>query len=225
MRILLVEDHKRLSRLVAEGLNAAQFDVDVVGTASEAEELLSFGCHDAMVLDLGLPDMDGIQFLEKLRGKDRSLPVLILTSRIQVSDRVEGLDAGADDYLTKPFAMEELVSRIRALLRRPQDALGQVLEAANTTFDVVSREVRVDGTLLPISPTETRMLEHLLRRCGKVVPKRLLEQGLYGIEEELSSNSVEVLMHRLRKKLGDAGAKAKIHTVRGVGYMILPHGD
>ncbi len=222
MRVLLVEDHERLASLIRQGLRKAQLDVDIVFTATEALQALSCHHYDAMILDLGLPDRDGLDVLKFIRGENNSLPVLILTSRVQVSDRVKGLNAGADDYLTKPFAMEELVARIHALLRRPTPALGQVLAAGDVYFDVVAREARVGSTPLPVSPREAQILEQLLRRSGKVVPKSIMEQGLYGIEDELSSNSVEVLVHRLRKKLSDFHAEAVIHTVRGVGYMIMP---
>jgi len=221
VRVLLVEDHERLASLIRGGLEKAQLDVDPVTTALEALQALASHHYDAMVLDLGLPDRDGLDLLRDLRRDRNSIPILVLTSRVQVSDRVTGLDAGADDYLTKPFAMEELVSRIRALLRRPKSALGQVLSAGDISLDVVAREARLHGERLQISPKEMRILEQLLRRSGKVVPKGLLEQGLYGIEDEISSNSVEVLVHRLRKRLLDAGACATIHTVRGVGYLIL----
>ncbi len=222
MRVLLVEDHERLASLIRQGLKKAQLDVDAVITAKEALQALSCHHYEAMILDLGLPDRDGLDMLKFIRGENNSLPVVILTSRVQVSDRVKGLNAGADDYLTKPFAMEELIARLHALLRRPKPSLGQVLAAGDVSFDVVAREARVGTTPLPVSPREARILEQLLRRSGKVVPKSIMEQGLYGIEDELSSNSVEVLVHRLRKKLTDSHAKAVIHTVRGVGYMILP---
>ncbi|MFQ5775941.1 MAG: response regulator [Kiloniellaceae bacterium] len=220
--MLLVEDHVRLAGFIRKGLEAAEFDVDAVETAATAAEALACTRYDAVVLDLGLPDMDGLDLLKSLRRKQTSVPVLVLTSRIQVADRVAGLNAGADDYLTKPFVMEELVARLHALLRRPHQTLGPVLEAGEVTLDVTAREARVAGRPVALSRRELGLLEQLLRRSGKVVPKTLIEQSLYGVGDELSSNSVEVLVHRLRKKLSDAAAKATIHTVRGVGYMIVP---
>lgn len=221
MRILLIEDYERLASFIRKGLKASEFDIDAVGDAAAALEALRDTPYDAAILDLGLPDMDGIDLLGRIRGQDKTLPILILTSRVQVADRVAGLNAGADDYLTKPFAMEELVARLHALLRRPSTALGQVLTCGDVSLDVAERTVQVNGTALNLSRREASVLEHLLRRAGRVVPKTLLEQSLYGAGEELSSNSVEVLVHRVRKKLSDGGARAAIHTVRGVGYMIL----
>ena len=222
MRILVIEDHERLASHVCKGLRAASFSVDSLGRGDEGLTALGLVRYDAVVLDLGLPDQDGLKVLRTLRSQGNSVPVLILTSRIQVSDRVKGLDAGADDYLTKPFAMEELVARIHALLRRPTDTLGKVLSAGNLTLDAGAREVRVQEAQLPLSKREMSLLEHLLRRTGKVVPKGLLEDSLFELSEGASVNAVEVLVHRLRKKLGDAGAAVSIHTVRGVGYILAP---
>jgi len=222
LRILLVEDHQRLASLICRGLEDAHIDADSVGTAQTAMEALDLRSYDAMILDLGLPDRDGLTLLKELREMGMSLPVLILTSRIQVSDRVKGLNSGADDYLTKPFDMEELVARVHALLRRPSAMLSKVLTAGDISFDVVSREVHVGDASLSLTPREARVLEQLLLRSGKVVLKENMEQGLYGFEDEISSNSLEVVVHRLRKKLTSAQAGAAVHTVRGVGYMILP---
>ena len=223
MRFLLVEDHQRLASLVQQGMReVAEMDLDIAGSVQEAHQALACHKYDAVVLDLGLPDRDGLEFLKEVRNNRNSIPILILTSRISVADRVRGLDAGADDYLVKPFAMEELAARLRAILRRPATNLGTVLTYANIAFDAAVPEARVDNNLLHLSPRECRLLEQLLRRAGKVVPKTSMEQSLYGVNDELSSNTVEVLVHRLRKRLADAQAQAQIHTVRGVGYMILP---
>ena len=227
MRILLIEDHVRLAGFIRKGLKATQFDVDLAANGSEALESIDSVRYDAAILDLGLPDMDGLDLLKELRDKGNGIPVLVLTSRVQLADKVEGLNAGADDYLTKPFAMEELVARLHALLRRPHSALGQTLRTGNLELDVLAREVRRTDCdrVLPLSRRELSILEQLMRRGGKVAPKDLLEQSLYGMGEDLSSNSVEVLIHRVRKKLADAGADATIHTIRGIGYMITAHGE
>ncbi len=221
MKLLLIEDHDRLASYITLGLEKAQFAVDRFGSAEEASDALACTDYDAMILDLGLPDMDGLELLRQLRRQGHQLPVLILTSRIQVRDRVSGLDAGADDYLTKPFDMDELIARLRAVLRRPPESLGTRLTAGNLSFDPSGRQVWIDEAPVKLSRREMGLLEHLLRRSGKVVPKVLLESSLYDMGDDLSSNSLEVLVHRLRKRLAKAKAKVGIHTVRGVGYMLI----
>jgi DNA-binding response OmpR family regulator len=148
------------------------------------------------------------------------VPVLVLTARDAVEARVDGLDAGADDYLVKPFAMSELVARIKALLRRPGQALGTLLEAGNVAFDTIGREIRVGSSVLALPRQELAILEHLMRRLGRVVPKAVLEEKLYGIDDELGSNAIPVHVHHLRRKLLEAGATQEIHTVRGIGYLL-----
>lgn len=220
MRLLLVEDHQRLADFMRKGLEAAGFDLDTVGTVGDASGALESGQYDAMVLDLGLPDGDGIELLREIRKRGDPMPVLVVTARVQVSDRVHGLDAGADDYVTKPFAMDELTARVRALLRRPAAAINPTLNCGNVTLQVNAREVSVGDGPVALSPREISLLENLLRRSGKVVTKTSLENSLYGPFRELTPNSLEVMVHRLRKKLSAAGATTSIHTVRGVGYMI-----
>jgi DNA-binding response OmpR family regulator len=158
--------------------------------------------------------------LTYLRTKQDSTPVLILTARDSLEDRVAGLNAGADDYLLKPFAMPELVARLKALLRRPAGALGTCLEAGDIRFDTVHREVSVGGQPLSLSRRELALLEHLMRRAGRVIPRDVLEERIYGFDEEVGPNTLEVLVHRLRKKLGDIGSQTSIHTLRGVGYLL-----
>jgi DNA-binding response OmpR family regulator len=220
MRLLLVEDEERLAAAVAAGLVRAGFVVDSVTTAEDARAALAAVAYDALVLDLGLPDGDGMDVLRALRQGRSATPVLILTARDALEDRVAGLDGGADDYLLKPFEMPELVARLKALLRRPSDALGVKLEVGDLTFDVASRSVEVGGRPIALSRRELLLLEHLMRRAGRVAPKEVLEERLYGFGEEVASNSVEVLVHRLRRKLADAGAVAAVHTVRGLGYLL-----
>ncbi len=222
MRVLLVEDHDRLASFIQEGLTQSQIDVDRAATVEAAEASLAAHNFDAMLLDIGLPDGDGFDILKRIRASGNGIPVIIITSRIQVADRVLGLNAGADDYLTKPFAMEELVARILAVLRRPKDVFDQILRCGNISFDVSSREVRAGESFVSLSPKEMKILEHLIRRESKVTPKASLEESLYGLEGDISSNSVEVLVHRLRKKLAAVPAGVSVHTVHGVGYMLMP---
>ncbi|HLO77071.1 MAG TPA: response regulator transcription factor [Magnetospirillum sp.] len=220
MRILLVEDNDRLAELVGQGLNAGGFAVDAFSTLADAEAALDSVEYHAVVLDLGLPDGDGLQLLKRTRACGNGVPVLVLTARDGIDDRVRGLDAGADDYLLKPFAMKELLARLRALLRRPGGSLSVALTCGRISLDTASREVTIDGAAVSMPRRETEMLEQLLRRAGRVVPKRALEEGLYGFDDDVSSNTVEVLMSRLRKRLIAMGADITIHTLRGVGYML-----
>jgi DNA-binding response OmpR family regulator len=221
MRLLVVEDEARIAEILKSALGRAGFAVDTVGRSGDAADALATMPYDVLILDLGLPDGDGLALLAQLRAAGNSLPVLILTARDAVEDRVLGLDAGADDYLVKPFAMAELVARTKALLRRPGGALGTLLKAGNLSFDTVGRDVRVGEVAVQLARREAAILEHLMRRAGRVVPKALLEEKLYGLDEELESNAIPVHVHHLRRKLVDAGADAEVHTVRGVGYLLV----
>lgn len=220
MRILIVEDNRRLAALVAKGCEQAGLAADICHDLEGARAALGTARYDIAVLDLGLPDGDGLEFLAALRRSGNELPVLVLTARDALDARVEGLNAGADDYLLKPFEMEELVARLRALLRRPGQALGRVLVAGNVSFDTVAREVSIGGLMAAFSRRETDLLEILLRRQGRVVPKDAIEESLYAFGDEVSSNSIEVAIHRLRKRLGEAGADVEVHTLRGIGYLL-----
>lgn len=220
MRVLIIEDNRRLAALIAKGCEAAGFAADTCNDLEEARAALATARYDIAVLDLGLPDGNGLDLLSSLRRKGSELPVLVLTARDALESRVEGLNAGADDYLLKPFAMEELVARLRALLRRPGQALGRKLTAGNVEFDTVAREVSVGGVPTVFSRRETDLLEILLRRQGRVVPKDAIEESLYAFGDDVSSNTIEVAIHRLRKRMADAGADIEVHTLRGIGYML-----
>ncbi len=220
MRLLVVEDEQRIAEMVKRALDRAGFVVDAVSRCADASEALALTAFDAAILDLGLPDGDGLRLLAELRRARNPVPVLVLTARDSVDARVSGLDAGADDYLIKPFAMAELIARTKALLRRPGGALGATLAAGNVVFDTIGRELRVGGTAVLAPRRECAILEHLMRRLGRVVPKGVLEEKLYGIDDELDSNAIPVHVHHLRRRLLDAGATAEIHTVRGIGYLL-----
>jgi two-component system response regulator TctD len=220
MRLLVVEDNVELGELLCEGLEAEAFAVDYAANAQEASDALHDTRYAAVVLDLGLPDRDGAQLLRELRQRRDNTPVLVLTARRDVEDRVKGLQIGADDYLTKPFALEELVARLRALLRRPGEMLGKVLELSNLELDTDGRQVYVEKRPEALSAQELALLELLMRRSGRVVPKKYVEDQLFGVMSEVGGNAVEVAVHRLRKKLETMGAKVEIHTVRGVGYLL-----
>jgi DNA-binding response OmpR family regulator len=220
MRLLIVEDNIELSRLVAAGLTAAGYETDVVSSANEARDAVRSVSYAAMILDLGLPDGDGLSVLLELRRRTDPLPVLVLTARNGLQDRVNGLRSGADDYLAKPFALEELVARLEAILRRPGQLLGSSLNLANLIYDTESRQIFIDGTPRIFSSRETSVLEILLRRQGRVVPKKNVEDHIFGLTGDVASNAVEVYVSRLRKQLGEYGAKILIHTIRGVGYLM-----
>lgn len=222
MRILLVEDDPDLARELADALERRGMAVDRARDVEEGEALLRAGAHDAVLLDLGLPDGDGLALLRRLRARGVTRPVLLLTARGAVEARIAGLNAGADDYLVKPFDTDELHARILAVLRRQGGYIGETLGCGALTFDIAARRARIGDTVLTLSARETELLELLLRRQGSVVPKRLAEDHLFGVGGDLGSNAIEVYVHRLRKRLGDAGGGVRIETVRGVGYMIAP---
>jgi DNA-binding response OmpR family regulator len=220
MRLLIVEDNIELARLVAASLLTAGYETDVVGSVGEARDAVRSVKYAAMILDLNLPDGDGLSVLLELRRRMDPLPVLVLTARDGLQDRVSGLRNGADDYLAKPFAVVELVARLEAILRRPGQLLGSSLNLANLVYDTESRQVFIDGVPRVFSARETSVLEILLRRQGRVVPKKNVEDHIFGLTGEVASNAVEVYVSRLRKQLGEHGAKILIHTIRGVGYLM-----
>jgi DNA-binding response OmpR family regulator len=220
MRILLIEDNRRLAQSLIRGLSAEGFDLDTFGTALEGVTAFSSLQYDAVVLDLGLPDREGLEVLGDLRKKKSDIPILILTARDSIESRVMGLDAGADDYLVKPFAMTELAARMRALLRRPGQPLGTLLKVGNTQLDSASRQVLIDASIAHFSLREMKALELLMRREGQVIPKNVLEDNLNGLRKNTTQNSIEVLVFRLRRRLEQYGSNCAIHTLRGIGYLM-----
>jgi DNA-binding response OmpR family regulator len=220
MRIVLVEDHDRLAHAIVKGLDEYGFRVDSFATAEDGISATRSTEYHALILDLGLPDRDGLEVIGELRQRNVEFPILILTARYGVDDRVAGLDRGADDYLMKPFAMKELAARLRALLRRPGPVLGATLESGNLRFNTALRQLLVNGSVVAISRREIGALELLMRRAGQVVSKRALEDTLYGLTGEVNPNTVEVLISRLRRRLEEIGANCSIHTLRGIGYLL-----
>ena len=220
MRLLLIEDNERFAALLKRGLAAAGFVVDVLPTAAEARAALSANRFEIVVLDLGLPDADGLDILNEMRRERDATPVLILTARGSLKDRVNGLGSGADDYLVKPFALEELVARLRALLRRPGNLLGVSLELGNVTLDTVARQVLVGDEPIFFSAREIAVLEHLLRRSGRVVGKTSArKQSL----RPVAGDRLECgrgLRAPVAQAFAEVGASVQIHTLRGVGYLI-----
>ena len=222
MRLLLIEDNPRLAGLIRDGLQGQGFAVDWCGTVAGAETALQVNAYDLLLLDLGLPDGDGLELLRTIRrGKDTT-PILILTARGGLDDRVSGLDAGADDYLVKPFQIPELAARCRALMRRPGAVLGTILACGNVGLNTAERSVTVAARPVEMPPREVDLLEHLLRRGGHVVAKAALENSLYAMDAEVTPNALEAVVSRLRKRLAAANADILVKTVHGVGYALVP---
>jgi two-component system OmpR family response regulator len=218
MRILITEDDSTLAEALQFSLTQAGYAVDWVSNGSAADEALKDDVFGLLILDLGLPKLDGFEVLRRLRRRNATVPVLILSGREKPEEKVLGLDLGADDYLVKPFSLNELQARVRALLRRSQGGVAPVLAYAGLTFDTVERSAAVDGKPLSLSMHETGVLELLIQRFGRVVGKEQLVESLYSYDREVSHNAIEVYVHRLRKKIGGAGVT--VRTLYGRGYML-----
>ncbi len=220
MRLLLIEDSPRLRELISETIREEGWRIDGFETAGEGRAALATVEYDLLLLDLGLPDEDGLDLLRAIRMAKHQLPILVLTARGAVDERIAGLDAGGDDYLTKPFNNGELLARIRALLRRSPVSVMPVLQFARLQLDIATKTVLCDGSDLALAPAERSLLELLLRDAGKVVPKRRIEHAFSEFGDERTTNAVELAVSRLRKKLEGRPSGAIIETVRGVGYLL-----
>lgn len=220
MRLILVEDSKRLQELLGESLAGAGYKLDIASTVAELFAMVEVINYELMIIDLGLPDGDGLDAIKSLRARGVTVPILIITARGSVDDRVSGLDSGADDYLIKPFNHSELMARVRALLRRPADMHGPILKRGSLEFEEAKGEVRCNGRVIELRLSERRLLSTLMRRSGSVVTKAAIEEALSQFGRELTANAVEALVSRLRKALADADSGIVIETVRGVGYRL-----
>jgi two-component system OmpR family response regulator len=218
MRILIVEDDPVLADGLTRSLRGASYAVDCIGNGAEADHVLSAQSYDVVILDLNLPGLDGFEVLRRLRRRGSAIPVLVLTARDALEDRVRGLDLGADDYLTKPFDLPELEARVRALIRRGQSGGTSLLTHGSLVLDTAGRRATLSGEPLDLSARELGVLEVLMMRSGRVVNKEQLAEQLYGWDEEVGPNAIEVYVHRLRKKLEPAGVA--IRTIRGLGYLL-----
>ena len=216
MKILIVEDDTLLQQGLTLALTGEGYAVDCAASAAQAIAYLNSGQYSLIVLDLGLPDRDGADLLRQWRKEQVDLPVLILTARDALSDRVDGLDAGADDYLIKPFALVELKARVRALIRRYQGRSDNLLQHGDLALNLSSQQVTVDNQPVEVTPKEFSLLTRLLMRIGQTVHRETLLQDLYSWQDDTGSNTLEVHIHNLRRKLG----KDRIKTVRGVGYRL-----
>lgn len=220
MRVLLVEDELEFAKPLRAVLEKEGFVVDHAATLDLAEEAAKAGVFDLALLDRTLPDGDGLTLVPLLRAKSPGLPVIVLSARGEIADRVEGLDDGADDYLIKPFALAELLARIRAVRRRPGEIEINEIRAGHLTFDVINEEALVHGRLLELPRRELRVLAALVRRQGRTVAREALEQAVYGFDDEVQSNTLDSHVSRLRKKLAETESALEIHPVRGVGYLL-----
>ena len=220
MRLLVIEDDPDLNRQLATALTDAGYVVDRAFDGEEGHYLGESEPYDAVILDIGLPKMDGISVLEAWRRTGRAMPVLMLTARDRWSDKVQGFDAGADDYVAKPFHLEEVLARVRALLRRPTELHGPILCKGNLELDESKGQARCAGKPVNLRLSERRLLALLMRRADSVVPKAAIEVALSEFGREMSANAVEALVSRTRKALAEAGAAIVIDTLRGVGYQL-----
>lgn len=220
MKILLVEDEIEFARTVSAALEREKLLVDHVDRLALAREACRLNTYDLVLLDRTLPDGDGLSLVPDLRAATPGLPVIVLSARGELPDRVAGLDEGADDYLVKPFALEEMFARIRAVRRRPS-ALGiEEIQVGTLVFDVVNDEASVDGVRLELARRELRVLATLVKRRGRTVLREALEQGVFGFDDEIQSNTLDSHISRLRRKLAAAGADIEIHAIKGVGYLL-----
>src|SRR5215468_11687907 len=219
MRILVVEDEKRIADFLCRGLEGAGYAVDAAGTGSAAIEQIHATDYDLVVLDRMLPDMDGLQVLEKVRSRQPGPPVLILSARGALDDRVKGLETGADDYLVKPFAFVELLARVRALLRRGQPA-PERLQVADLSLDCIRRKVSRGGETIDLAPKEFGILEYMMRNKGRPLSRTMIVEHVWDMDYDGLTNIVDVYIRHLRSKIDDRYQQKLIHTVRGIGYMI-----
>jgi two-component system OmpR family response regulator len=220
MRVLLVEDQKMLADLVAANLRRSGFTVDAVGLVEEARAAMETMSYAIVLLDLRLPDGDGFEIIRWMRRRRDSTPIIVMTARDRLADRVEGLNLGADDYVVKPFAHEELLARVQAVLRRPKVARPAELTLANLRLVVESGEVMVSDTRIEVPRRELAVMRTLMRRAGHIVTREALEAGMYDFSEEIDSNALEAAISRLRKRLAGAGAEVEILAQRGSGYLM-----
>lgn len=222
MRLLLVEDEPEMAAALTSALQRHDAIVDHVPTLDIAKTAVRDGAHDVILLDRQLPDGDGIDLIRHLRAHNSQIPVIVITARGSLPERIGGLDHGADDYITKPFAIDELLARIRAVLRRPAERRPLHVRVGELAFDLDGREASVAGTIIDLPRRELLVLEALIRRHGRTVLRSAIEEAVYNYDDTIQSNSLDSHISRLRKKLSEAGAGVEIHGIRGVGYLLRP---
>jgi two-component system OmpR family response regulator len=221
MRVLVVEDDPKIASFVVKGLKQSGYAVDHFGDGDEAHAMASAVTYDVAVVDIMLPGMDGLELVRRLRRQGVRMPVIFLSAKATVDDRVRGLQAGADDYLTKPFAFSELLARVQALIRRASQAAEPTrLEVGGLTMDLLTREVARGGQRIELQPREYSLLEYLMRHAGRVVTKTMILEHVYDYSFDPQTNVVDVLVSRLRQKIDREFPVKMIHTIRGVGYVL-----
>lgn len=225
MRVLLVEDDDRLASSVASQLRQAGFAVDVVASGEDALRESAISPYDAIVLDLQLPDLDGVEICRRLRKRGTPVRIIMATARDGVADRIAGLDTGADDYLVKPYSVQELTARLRALLRRPETALPTVYRVADLDLDTATRVAHRDGRTIELTTKEFAVLEYMMRNAGRVLTREQISEHAWDANYDPFSNVIDVYVARLRRKVDAPGESSLIETVRGAGYRLAaPHG-
>jgi two-component system copper resistance phosphate regulon response regulator CusR len=220
MKLLVVEDDRTVGQYIKRGLEEAQYVADWVADGGEALQVVGNAPYDLVLLDLRLPGMTGLEVLRALRDRGYTMPVLVLTAQDSVDYKVDALRAGADDYVTKPFAFEELLARIEALSRRPRQLSARTLTVADLELDLDAREVRRAGTIIELTPKEYTVLEYLMRHPGRVMSRTLITEYAWDYHFDPGTNIVDVVINRLRKKVDAGFPKKLVHTVRGVGYVV-----
>ncbi len=221
MRILLVEDEPRLASALRAALTVKHDMVmDHVATLADAELVVRDVGYDAILLDRQLPDGDGLDLIARLRGRGVTMPIIVITAKGAVPDRVNGLEQGADDYLAKPFALDELLARLRAVMRRPADLHASRIGVGKLSADMMFRDIRVDGRPFDLPRREILVLECLMRRLGRMVPRSVLMEAVFSLDDEIQSNALDSHISRLRRKLAAAQAGVVVNVVRGLGYML-----
>ncbi|MFL5449799.1 MAG: response regulator [Gemmatimonadales bacterium] len=220
MKILVVEDDRTVGQYVKRGLEEQRYHADLVEDGMEGLRLASGGRYDLIVLDLRLPEMNGLEVLRTLRDRGNTTPVLVLTAQDAVDFKVQALRSGADDYVTKPFAFEELLARVEALGRRPKEIRSPVLKVGDLELDSETREVRRGGERIELTPKEYTVLEYLMRHAGRVMSRTLITEYAWDYHFDPGTNIVDVVINRLRKKVDTGHAQKLVHTVRGVGYVV-----
>jgi DNA-binding response OmpR family regulator len=225
MKLLLVEDDRTLAASLAKNLKAESFIVDHAYDGVEGEESALVNCYDAIILDIGLPKQDGLQTCAKLRRNGIAVPILMLTARDDVADKIKGLNSGADDYLTKPFHTAELVARLRALLRRPRPVMNMVIERSGVSLDSASHRVLRDGREISLSVKEFALLELLMRSAGRIITREAIMESLWDMNYDPRSNVIDAVVKLLRQKIDRGYSTPLINTVRGIGYRFAEEGS